>query len=810
MRKGDDIIYTYPHHTNNISIIGAEIISENQIKVFFNSAKLLKKEDIRTSLEVITGLGEVLAIESISINNDRKNMILESTFNMDNAPFTVRIEDNEVSALMGWRIKDSHYAYDGELGACLHEDGTATLRVWSPTAAAVRIILYDKDDQTCVIKDDIKMEVTGSGVWEMLLNKENTGLADVKAYFYHYEIEREGKSVLALDPYARSLAAWDSTDPDNHIAKAAIVNPETIGPKLDYAEIEGYEKREDAVIYEIHVRDFTSDPSIEDQLESRFGTFSAFIEKLDYIKSLGVTHVQLLPVMSYYFINEFSNDERMLHYASNGTNYNWGYDPQSYFALTGMYSEEPRDPERRIEEFKHLVDAIHRCGMGVILDVVYNHTARLHIFEDLEPNYYYFMGKNGKPRESFGGGRLGTTHAMSRRVLVDSIVNWTKEYKVDGFRFDMMGDHDAESIQIALDEAEKLNPNILMIGEGWRTFVGDEDSEDVMPADQDWIQHTDRVSSFSDDFRNQLKSGFQNEGEPSFITGGPRSIQHIYDNLTANPHNFTATDPGDVVPYIGAHDNLTLHDVIAQSIQKDPEYHQEEIHRRIRLGNLLVLTAQGLPFLHAGQEFGRTKQFRNARFTERVPDEETPDRSIFMTDKEGEPFVYPYFIHDSVYSTDAVNLFDWNKATNKKGYPIHTLTQSYTTGLIELRKSTDAFSKGTMEEIAEMVSLVDVPEVESEDLVIVYRTEDANGDSYLVTVNADNKERSLTLDSDLTDGYVLVDAKQAGIRPIDDPEGVTVSGNTVTLDALTASVLLFTDRDLSKEDPSKNAPGQNK
>nr|WP_071849198.1 pullulanase [Alkalibacterium sp. 20] len=791
-------MYTYPHQTNN-SIIGAEIISENQIKVFFNSAKLLKKEDIRTSLEVRSGHGEVLVIESISINNDKKSVILKSTFNMDNAPFTVRLEDNEVLAYMGWRLKDSHYAYEGELGADVHEDGTATLRVWSPSAEAVRVILYDKADQTCVVKDDIRMRAIGSGVWEVLLNKENSGLVDTRGYFYHYEIEREGKAVLALDPYARSLAAWDSTDPDNQIAKAAIVSPETIGPELDYAEIEGYEKREDAVIYEIHVRDFTSDPSIDDQLASRFGTFSAFIEKLDYIKSLGVTHVQLLPVMSFYFINEFKNDERMLHYASNDTNYNWGYDPQSYFALTGMYSEDPQDPEKRIEEFKHLVDAIHQSGMGVILDVVYNHTARLHIFEDLEPNYYHFMDKDGKARESFGGGRLGTTHAMSRRILVDSIVNWTKEYKVDGFRFDMMGDHDAESIQTALDEAQKLNPNILMIGEGWRTFIGDEDSEDVMPADQDWMQHTDGVASFSDDFRNELKSGFQNEGEPCFITGGPRSIQRIYDNLTANPHNFTATDPGDVVPYIGAHDNLTLHDVIAQSIQKDPEYHQEEIHRRIRLGNLMVLTAQGIPFLHAGQEFGRTKQFRDARFTERVPDSKTPDRSIFITDKEGKPFVYPYFIHDSVYSTDAVNQFDWNKATNKKDYPINTLTQSYTTGLVKLRKSTDAFRKGTMEEIAEMVSRIEAPEIDEHDLIIGYRAEDSNGDIYHVFVNADDSERILTLETDLTEGFVIVDGQSAGTQVIASPKGVSITVDSITLAPLTASVVVLTDRDMTEE-----------
>ncbi|MCC5893972.1 MAG: pullulanase [Alkalibacterium sp.] len=782
---------------SNVDVTSAVIISENQMEVFLNSVEHLNQEDIKTSWEVKNSNGDVNAIESVSIDTDRKSVILTSPFTVDDAPYTVHSKDKEIPVLMDWKLKDSYYAYDGELGARLHQDGTATLKVWSPSADAVHVILYDKEDQSRVVKDDIRMESIESGVWEVSLDEKNTEIADVKGYFYHYEIKRGDKSVLALDPYARSLAAWNSNDPNTDIAKAAIVNPEILGPKLNYAAIEGYEKREDAVIYEVHVRDFTSDPSIDDQLDSPFGTFSAFIEKLDYIKSLGVTHIQLLPVMSFYFINEFKNNERMLHYASNDSNYNWGYDPQSYFALTGMYSENPHDPEKRIEEFKHLVDAIHGCGMGVILDVVYNHTARVDIFEDLEPNYYYFMDKDGKPRESFGGGRLGTTHAMSRRILVDSIVNWTKEYKVDGFRFDMMGDHDAESIQIAVDEAVKLNPNSLVIGEGWRTYVGDEDSEEILAADQDWMQHAEGVASFSDDFRNELKSGFLNEGEPSFLTGGARSVQRIYDNLTAHPHNFTATDPGSVVPYIGAHDNLTLHDVIAQSIQKDPDDHQEEIHKRIRLGNLMVLTAQGIPFIHAGQEFGRTKQFRNERFTERVPDEETPDRSVFMTDTEGQPFGYPYFIHDSVYATDAVNMFDWNKALNKEAFPINTLTQTYTAGLIALRRSTDAFCKGTMEEIAEKVSLVDAPEIKETDLVVAYCAEDSNGDRYFVFVNADDTERTLTLDTDLTHGDIIVDGQTAGTLAIGNPEGISVTEQGVTLAPLTAAVIVLTKQDMT-------------
>lgn len=443
---------------------------------------------------------------------------------------------------------------------------------------------------------------------------------------------------------------------------------------------------------------------------------------------------------------------------------------------------------------KQLVKAIHDKGMGVTLDVVYNHTNKTHIFEDLEPHYYHFMDRDGTPRESFGGGRLGTTHAMSRRILVDSITHWVKEYKVDGFRFDMMGDHDAESIQLAYDAASELNPSVLMIGEGWRTYAGDEDDEDVMAADQDWMQHTDGVGSFSDDFRNELKSGFMNEGEPSFLTGGPRSVQRLFDNLTANPHNFTATEPGDVVPYIEAHDNLPLHDVIAIALKKDPDFNQEEIHKRIRLGNLLVLTAQGTAFLHAGQEYGRTKQFRDDAFTERVSKEQTPDRSIFVTDADGEPFTYPSFIDDSVYATDAVNKFDWKKALEKETYPFSTATQAYTKGLIALRRSTDAFRKATMEDIAASVFRLDIPEISEEDLVIAYRADDANGDSYFVFVNADERERDFTIDTDLTGAEIIVDAETAGTEKISQPSGVSVTNEKVTLEPLTAAVLVVRNK----------------
>ncbi|AOM81793.1 pullulanase [Salisediminibacterium beveridgei] len=791
LREGDETVYTSPDFTLEIGLERAELLDEEMMELGFTATSGMTQQEILEELHVTNADGDDVELRASSIMEDERTVRVLGDFDLEQGPFVATYEEHELEVRLGWRLKDEQYAYDGDLGAALHDDGSAELKLWSPSAEAVSVILYHRDDQYEVVADDLSMEQGENGVWSVTLDEENTDVADLEGYYYHYEITHDGRSTLALDPYAPSMATWDSSDEDNnYIGKAAIVDPATIGPELDYAEIDGFEKREDAIIYELHVRDFTSDPAIEEELDSTFGTFAAFTERLDYLEELGVTHVQLLPVMSYFFSNEYERTERMMDYSSTQNNYNWGYDPHSYFSLTGMYSQNPDDPAKRIEEFKLLVDAIHERGMGVILDVVYNHTARVHIFEDLEPNYYHFMDADGTPRVSFGGGRLGTTHEMARRILVDSIMHWVEEYKVDGFRFDMMGDHDAESIQIAYDKAKEANPNLVMIGEGWRTFVGDEGHGDVQPADQDWMRDTESVGSFSDDFRNELKSGFGSEGEPRFITGGARDIQRIYGNLTADPDNFMASNPGDVVPYIAAHDNLTLHDVIAQSIQKDPKDHAEEIHERIRLGNLMVLTAQGTAFLHGGQEYGRTKQFRHEDFVDEVAEDDAPYKSTFMTDQDGNPFDYPYFIHDSYDATDAVNLFDWSKVTDEENHPENVTTKNFTQGMIHLRRSTDAFTHGTLDEVSEHVSLLEVPEVADEDLAIAYRAENGAGtEVYYVFLNADDEARTFTAGRDLSGAEVLVDKNQAGVEAIAEPNGVSATSEAVTLEPLTATVL---------------------
>ncbi len=692
-----------------------------------------------------------------------------------------------------WQLLDQSYTYRGDLGPRLHPDGSATLTMWSPSVADVAVVLYDKADQDHVVADNIPLVRSDNGTWSVVLNQANTGLSDLRGSFYHYQVDARGDGMvrLALDPYAMSMATFNSAR--HEIGKAAIVAPSRLGPELDFAHIPGFTKKEDAIIWEIHVRDFTVDPAIERDLNAPFGTFEAMIDKLDYIQSLGVTHVQLLPVMSYRLGDESASRSREMHFSASDNNYNWGYDPHSYFSLSGMYSADPDDPERRIVEFKNLIKAIHARGMGVILDVVYNHTADLRIFEDLAPGYYHFQNIDGTPKTSFGGGRLGTTHAMARRILIDSIAYWTREFKVDGFRFDMMGDHDAETIQLAFDTARAINPAIIMIGEGWRTYAGDE-GDPRPPADQDWMAHTDSVAVFSDDFRNEIKSGYGSEGQPRFITGGARPIERIFDNIRARPGNFSADDPGDVVTYIAAHDNLTLHDVIAYSARLDPEIPQgsREIHQRIRLGNALTLTSQGIAFLHAGQEYGRTKQW--------LAPGQPEQKETRMVDRAGRPFIHPFFVHDSFDSSDAINRFDWAKATDPAGHANSYLTRTYTAGLIALRRSTDAFRLATRAEIDARVTLVSAPEIGATDLVIAYRAQATNGDTYFVFINADNAERRLTLGDDLTHGTVVVDDDEAGSTPVKQPSGFQLTRDSIVLQPLTAVVIRIDRPDTSGQD----------
>lgn len=788
VKQGDDNVYVSPYWEQATGLISAEVISEDTILLGFTMTDGLTAEELKSKLEIKDTSGAAVSIESVEIKG--KSVTVKAAFDLEKLPLSVTYSGRTVKASTSWRMLDEMFDYEGDDLGAAYKDGAATLKLWAPKASKVIANFFNKDNAAEQI-GSIELTKGEKGIWSAAIAPGDLNVADLKGYFYQYEVTNNGVTNKVLDPYAKSMAAFTvntkgEAGPDGDtVGKAAIVDLSGTDPEdFDHAKIKGYEKREDAVIYEVHVRDFTSDPSIEGDLDARWGSYKAFTDKLDYIKKLGVTHVQLLPVMAWYYGDETKMGQRELNYSAGGNEYNWGYDPHSYFSPDGAYSEDATDPELRVKELKQMIDAIHDAGMGVVLDVVYTHMAKASQLNDIVPNYYAFQDAQGNFLGGFGN-NLATSHKMAEKLMVDSVKYWFEEYKIDGMRFDMMGDATYPSIQNAYDAAASINPDALFIGEGWRTFAGHIAEPELagMGADQDWMDKTDNVGVFSDEIRNELKSGFGSEGEPRFITGGARDINTIFNNIKAQPGNTADDDPGDMVQYIAAHDNLPLHDVIAQSIKKDPAVPENEleIHKRIRIGNSLILTSQGTAFLHAGQEYGRTKQWKG----EGVPEQKYHE----LTDEQGNPF--GYFIHDSYDSSDAINMFDWQKATNKKEYSVNTTTQAYTKGLIEIRKSTNAFRLGERDLVDQNVRLLDLPEIKDTDLVIAYENESTdNTGTYYVFVNADTQARTLTLgDLDFSKGKVLVDNDEAGKTPVSKKSGFKLSKDKLTLDPLTTVVI---------------------
>ncbi len=791
IREKDDNVYVTGNFAVECGLLSAAVVEEGQILAKFSSQITLDPSSLLPLLHLTDQNNQELLIEQVKIENETARISL--SFDLAKTPLNLSFSEAKVACDLTWQMVDKLYAYDGDdLGCTMHASGSASLKLWAPRAHEVSVIVFDRDDQTRMI--DRKSMVRGEkGVWSCELMAEDFPvITELAGYYYQFEVNNPGREPkIILDPYARSMApvtiSPDGTDAGSSkdfVGKAAFVDPDKIGNAPASASIQNFSRREDAVIYEIHVRDFTSDPEIYEDLEARWGTFAAFKSRLSYIKSLGVTHIQLLPVMAWYFGDETAMHKPELEYSAKNNQYNWGYDPHNYFSLDGAYSEKPQDSAARIAEFKDLVDAIHRAGMGVILDVVYTHMARADFLEDLVPNYYFFRNPDGSMVGDFGN-NLATNRLMAEKLIVDSVKYWFETYRIDGMRWDMMGDATRNAVQKAFDAAVSINPSAIFIGEGWRTFKGhlEDPALKGQGADQDWMAVTDSVGVFSDEFRNELKSGFGCEGEPMFLTGGKRNIQFLFKNIKAQPANIPSTGPGDVVQYIEAHDNMPLFDVIAQSIKKDPDIEENfaEIHRRVRLGNVILMTSQGTAFMHAGQEFGRSKQWR----AEGKPQQKYHELSC----ADGKPFKYPYFIHDSYDSSDAINRFNWKKATDIDAFPINVTTREYTSGLIKLRRSTDAFRLPDYRMINSNVNLIAAPEIAEEDLLVAYSCQGTNDAIYHVFVNADSSTRRLTLKTDLTHAEVLVDQKTAGISALAKPEGFSLTPDSIEIEPLTAVIL---------------------
>ncbi|MBC8004229.1 MAG: type I pullulanase [Verrucomicrobia bacterium] len=571
--------------------------------------------------------------------------------------------------------------YMGDDLGVVYTKAKTRIRVWAPTALKVELRIYEKSTGGEAIRIDqfIKAE---RGTWAITLN------GNLKGYYYTIRVNDGDwlNETPGIDARAVGL--------NGH--RGLIFNTEETNPEgwMDDRRVE-FTNPVDAIIYELHVRDFSISPTSGMQNK---GKYLAFTEQgtlspkglstgIDHLKELGITHVHLLPISDFSTVDEKNPDQ----------SYNWGYDPQNYNAPEGSYATEPKDISR-IKEFKMLVQALHQAGIGVILDVVYNHTAftSRSYFNQTVPGYYYRQKADGSFSNASGcGNELASERLMVRKYILDSLQYWATEFHLDGFRFDLMGIMDLETMNMIRTRMDAISPSIILYGEGWTADTSP--LPDSQRALKNNVSKLERIAVFNDDFRDGIKGnnfvprskGFvsgltvQEETIKFGITGACFHPQIVYGYVEHTKHPW-ATEPWQCINYVSCHDNYTLYDKLVLSC---PEASDDEMNRMTMLAGALILTSQGIPFLHAGQEMARTK----------------------LGD------------HNSYKSPDQINQIDWNrKSTYQEVY-------QYYQDLITLRKNHSAFRMRSAQQIREHLLFSNdyLPGVTS--FVMVNR---ANGDDW--------------------------------------------------------------------------------
>ncbi|ANE46642.1 pullulanase [Paenibacillus swuensis] len=497
-------------------------------------------------------------------------------------------------SVLSWEF-DEAYGYEGnDLGAVYNLDRTV-FGLWAPTASEAKVVLFAdwqgeaQEEQAMLrgLKGEWKTEIPG----------------DWHGVYYSYRVKIGDKWNEAVDPYARAVGMNGNR---GVVVDLALTNPEGWGRAVKPALAEAV----DAVIYEVHVRDLTIHPESGVAHKGKYlgaaqtGTKgpNGVPTGLDHIRDLGVTHVQFLPIYDYSYD---SVDESRLHESQ----YNWGYDPQNYNAPEGSYATDAVDPLCRIRELKTMIQACHDNGLRVIMDVVYNHVfdAYRMNFTKLVPGYYFRYTDDNRLSDGSGcGNDTASERRMVRKFIVDSVLYWAREYRIDGFRFDLMGLHDVDTMNAIRAGLDALDPTILMLGEGWH--MGTPLPEE-MKANQGNAGRMPRIAQFNDSFRDTLKGSVFHGPDPGFASGKPHAEHDLKRGIVggvahwAGLHSF-AHEPNQSVSYAECHDNLTLWDKLLQAMPGELE---ETLRRSHRLVSSILLTSQGIPFLHAGQEFMRTK-----------------------------------------------------------------------------------------------------------------------------------------------------------------------------------------------------------
>lgn len=596
-----------------------------------------------------------------------------------------------------------------------------TFKLNAPKKPTIRLYAVGRGGKA---EKKVKMKQTSENVWQATIN------GDLKGKFYTFDI---GKGETP-GVFAKAVGCNGQ--------RGAIIDMKTTNPiGWENDDILVLQNPADLVIYEMHHRDFSIDKS--SGLMNK-GKFLALTEQkaIKHLKELGINAVHILPSYDFASVNEGNTTDPQ---------YNWGYDPLNYNVPEGSYSNDAELPSRRILEFKQMVQALHKAGIRVILDVVYNHTFDIEgsNFERTFPKAYYRYTADGKPSNGSGcGNETASEKPLMREFMLESMKYWMKEYHIDGFRVDLMGIHDIETMNIIRNELTAFNPNVFIYGEGWSAGKCAYPTEKL--AVKANMKQMPGIAAFSDELRDALRGPFNDDKQAAFlggIAGFEESIKAGIAGMIAHPQvdyskvNYSkepwANEPTQMISYVSCHDDMCLVDRIKASIP-EAAYDMDELIRLNQLAQTVVFTSQGVPFMLSGEEM--------------------------LRDKKG--------VHNSYNSPDEINHLDWN---NLKTYP---QVFAYYKGLIHLRKAHPAFRLGSAELVRKHLEFFP-----TQDCLVAFRLKNhaggdkwnniyvvLNGSTNLQTINIPNGKYTIVANNGVVDeagigemegGEVMIDAQTA-------------------------------------------------
>lgn len=562
--------------------------------------------------------------------------------------------------------------------------------VTAPEVKKVNVLISDADNNEAQLVKSMKR--VGAGKWQLTVKN------DLKGKYYLFGVYNNAQPDLTPGVFAKAVGVNGQ--------RGAIIDLKDTDPE-GWSEDKRPELRNpvDLVIYEMHHRDFSIDYS--SGIKNK-GKFLALTEPkaIEHLKRLGVNAIHILPSFDYASVDESQPDKPQ---------YNWGYDPLNYNVPEGSYSTNAADPKTRIKEFKQMVQALHKAGIRVILDVVYNHTFSIDgsNFQKTYPGYYFRHRPDGTYSDGSGcGNETASEKPLMREYMVESVKYWVNEYHIDGFRFDLMGVHDIETMNLIRAELDKIDPSIYVYGEGWSAGSCAYPQEKLaMKAN---ARQLNGIGAFSDELRDALRGPFSDDRKGGFLAGMPNceesikfgiagAIDHPQVDMTKVNYSKAAwtNEPSQMIAYVSCHDDMCLTDRLRATV---PNISDDELIRLDLLAQTAVLTSQGVPFLLSGEEM--------------------------LRDKKGE--------HNSFRSPDSINRFDWN---NLKRYP---QVFDYYSKLIALRKAHPAFRMGKAEEVKKNLVFLDTPEC----VVAFQLKNNAGGDSWkdiIVVLNANKTERAINV-----------------------------------------------------------------